>query len=220
MNPTEYLRILVRRGWILILAAVLVAGSAFAFSKLQTPVYRATQQILVKPARADYGLSQTLVNLLNSYASWMSTRNLAGRVIDTLKLDMTPEQLKGMVTVSVDRNSNLLTVDVDMKEPNIASDVAHTYGILFQQWREQENQPNRLEDRINAELLDVPVVGLRSSTTVNTVAGGLLGLLLGGVFVFIIETLSANVMRRGADIERYLELPVLGSIPETDIRGA
>ncbi len=220
MNPTDYLRILLRRGWIIVLAAVLVAGSAFVFTKAQPAVYRASQQILVKPARNDNGLFLTMQNLLNSYQAWMSTKNLAARVIDTLKLDMTPEQLQGMVKVTPDRNSNLLTVDVEMKEPGTAVAVAGKYGVIFQQWREQENQPLRLEDRINAEILDAPSPGLRSNTTVNTLAGGLLGVLLGGVFVFIIETLSTNVMRRSADIERYLQLQVLGSIPETDVKGA
>ena len=219
MNLNEYVRIIMRRGWIVVLAALLVAGSAFVFSRLQTPVYRATQQILVKPARNDNGLTLTLQNLLNSYQAWMSTRELAGRVIDTLKLDMTPGQLKSNVTITPDRNSTLITVDVNMTNGETAKSVARVYGELFAQWRDQENQPLRLEDRITAELLDRPEYGQFSpNTSVNTLAGALLGLLLGGVFVFVIETLASGVVRRGADVER-LGLPVLGSIPTTDLKG-
>jgi capsular polysaccharide biosynthesis protein len=225
MNPADYLKILARRWWILLAAAVIVGASAAVFSRLQTPVYRATQQILVKPARNDFGLSQTLVNLLNSYKAWMDTKELAGRVLvayaqprtdgTTRTLDMKPEDLKSMVTISVDRNANLLNVDVDMPNGNVANDIARAYGETFKQWRDKENAPLRLEDRINAELLDYPAYGqIRPQVTVNTAAGVVLGLLLGGVIVFILETLSARVIRRSLDIEQTLALPVLGAIPE------
>ena len=42
-------------GWIILLAMILTAGSAYVFSKLQTPIYRAEQKILIKPSRPDLG---------------------------------------------------------------------------------------------------------------------------------------------------------------------
>ncbi len=220
MNPMDYARILLRRGWIVVLAVILVTGSAFVFSKIQTPVYRSTQLILIEPARNDFGLTQTLVDLLNSYQKWMQTRTLAGQVIDTLKLDLTPDQLVGVVSIVPERNSDSISVDVDMTNGEVANKVARTYGELFRQWRVQQSEPLQLQDRINAELLDTPSYHLIKPTTqTNVLAGALLGVLIGGVIVFLLETLSANIMRRGLDIERYLELPVLGSIPESTGKG-
>jgi capsular polysaccharide biosynthesis protein len=225
MNPAEYLKILARRWWILLAAAVIVGASAAVFSRLQTPVYRATQQIYIKPARNDNGLSETILKLLNGYRAWMDTKERAERVIAnyarevngrTTTLDMTPDQLKSMVTISVDRNASLLTVDVDMRDGEVANLVARSYGEIFKQWRDTENAPLRLEDRINAELLDFPAYGqTRPQTTVNTVAGVVLGVLLGGVIVFLLETLSARIIRRSHDIEQTLALPVLGAIPDS-----
>jgi capsular polysaccharide biosynthesis protein len=107
-----------------------------------------------------------------------------------------------------------------MTNGDIANNVARTYGELFRQWRVQQNEPLQLQDRINAELLDTPIFHLVKPTTqTNVLAGALLGVLIGGVIIFLIETLSANIMRRGLDIERYLELPVLGSIPESTGKG-
>ncbi len=222
MNLIDYARILLRRGWIILLMMILVAGSAYVFSKAQTPKYRATQKILIVPARPDFGLTQTLVDLLNSYQQWMSTRDLAGRVITTLNLDMIPDQLTGgAVTITPDRNSDLLTVDVDMTNGEVANRIARTYGELFQQYRNEQNQPLQLADRITAVLLDTPTYHqIQPTTQTNVLAGALLGLIIGGVAVFLIETLSANIIRRNADIERYLQLPVLGSIPDTTARGA
>ncbi|MHB8625544.1 MAG: YveK family protein [Aggregatilineales bacterium] len=221
MKLSDYVRIVRRTGWLVLLAMGLAAGSAFVFSKLQTPIYRSEQKILIQPARNDFGLTQTLVDLLNSYAQWMSTNTLAQQVIDTLHLDMTPDQLTADVLVSPDRNNDLLNVDVSMTDGNVANDVARTYGELFDQWLIKQNQPLQLADRINAVLLDKPRYGQsRPTTAVNVLAGALLGLLIGGAAVVAIETASANVVRRATDVERGLQLPVLGAIPDTAVKGA
>jgi capsular polysaccharide biosynthesis protein len=39
------------------------------------------------------------------------------------------------------------------------------------------------------------------------------GALLGTVLVFGLEWLESGVVRRSEDVERYLEIPVIGSIP-------
>jgi capsular polysaccharide biosynthesis protein len=215
MNLTDYLRILARRGWIIILAALLTAGSGYIFSKLQTPVYRSTQKILIKPARNDFGLTQTLKQLVTSWAARLDTELRAQDAINALSLDMTPGALKSMVTITPDLNALQLVIDVDMKDGDVANNVARTYGEQFAAWREQENQPLRLEDRINAELLDAPQYALfRPNTKINIAAGALLGVLLGGVIVFVLEFIDANIVRRANDIERYLNLPVLGNLPD------
>ena len=220
MKLSDYVRIMRRSGWIVLLAMVIAAGSALVFSKLQTPVYRSEQKILIEPARNDFGLTQTLVVLLNSYAEWLSTNSLAQQVIDALKLDMTPGQLVADTLITPDRNNDLLNVDVSMTDGNVANDVARTYGVLFNQWLDKQNQPLTLDSRINAELLDMPSYALiRPTTQVNVLAGALLGLLIGGAAIVTIETINANIVRRAADVERALQLPVLGAIPDTAVKG-
>jgi capsular polysaccharide biosynthesis protein len=56
----------------------------------------------------------------------------------------------------------------------------------------------------------------RPQTTINTAAGGILGLLLGALIVAVLEWLEAGVVRTPADVERKLGLPVLGMIPSTE----
>ena len=135
MILTDYLRIIRRRGWIVILAVLITMGSAFVFSKAQTPLYRSTQRILIAPARNDFGLTQTLVDLLNSYVTWMSTATRAQTVIDTLKLDNTPDQLLAAVQITADRNNDLLNIDVNLPDGEQANRIARAYGDVFTQWR-------------------------------------------------------------------------------------
>lgn len=217
MNLSDYLRILIRRGWIIVLAILLTAGSAYLFSKVQKPIYRATQKIRVAPARPDLGVESTLKALMNGYVARLDTDDRANEVIQSLHIDLLPEQLHGMVHPAADLNTLLINIDVDMGDPTMAVNVAQKYGELFVQWNLQENDPLRIDDRIKAELLGVPKPALfRPTTSVNVIAGALLGLLIGGIIVFALEYIDANVVRRSEDIERYLQLPVLGNLPHLE----
>ena len=40
------------------------------------------------------------------------------------------------------------------------------------------------------------------------------GFLLGIILVFILEWIESGVIRRSEDIERYLQVPVIGTIPK------
>ena len=215
MNLIDYLRILARRGWIILLAVILTAGAGYVFSKVLTPTYRSTQKVLIKPARNDFGLTQVLRQLMYSYTTRINTQARATEAIDALKLDMTPDQLQPMVNAVPDLNTLTINIDVTMKDGEVANRVAQVYGLNFIEWRNQANQPLRLEDRIDAELLDSPTYELfQPKTSVNVAAGALLGILIGGIVVFVLEYLDSNVVRRASDVERYLQLPVLGSLPE------
>jgi uncharacterized protein involved in exopolysaccharide biosynthesis len=214
MNLMDYVRIIARRGWIIVLAAALTAGAAFLFSATQPRVYRATQQILVKPGRPDNGLTITMRSLMSSYVVRLNIEDRAAEVINALQLDMLPTGLEARATA--DLNTFTISIDVDMTDPATAERVAQLYGRNFIEWRNQENAPQRNEDRITAELLGKPSLALfRPNTTVNVAAGGLLGAILGGVIVFILEWLDANILRRREDVER-LGLTVVGLLPEVE----
>ena len=66
MNLIDYGRILVRRGWIIILLAVIAAGGAYFLSTRQTPIYRSIQKVLIQPARIDLSLTESSKALLSS----------------------------------------------------------------------------------------------------------------------------------------------------------
>jgi len=68
-------------------------------------------------------------------------------------------------------------------------------------------------------MIDTASYGLHTpKTKINTIAGALIGLLLGGAVVFVLEYLESNIVRRKDDIERFLELPVLAAIPADETR--
>ena len=214
MELSDYLRILRQRGWVIILVAVLTAGAAFGFSKMQTEVYKSSLRLLVFPSRTDLGQSLAAKELLRSYEQWLRSGYRAQRVIDILQLDMRSEQLLADMTVASDNSSFVILLDVENTDPNLANDIASTWGNLLIQWINENNDELRKEDRITVEFIDEPQVGLDSpKTKINTAAGGVFGALLGVIIVFILEWIESGIVRRTEDVEKYLDIPVIGSIP-------
>lgn len=215
MNLLEYGRVLLRRGWIIALAVLITCSSAYFYSQTQTPQYKATQKVAIQPARNDFGLVETLRILLRSYVEYLNTDLRAGAVIERLELDMTPGELRSNATIESDPTTLIIQIDIEMEDPTLAAEIANYWGELLVQFREQSNSDLQRQDRIEAELLDYPVAGQsQPNTRTNVVAGGILGILVGGIVIFILEFLEANILRSTNDLERWIDVPVMAAIPD------
>lgn len=219
MNLLEYVRVIYRRGWIVVLAALITAGAAYAYSQTQTEVFRANQKVFHSPGRNDFGLTETMRVLLQSFVEYLNTDEIASAVITNLELDMQPGTLRSNTTITSDPTTLIIQISVDLEDGPLAAAIATEWGRQLVEWRAQENSDLRREDRINAELLDTATYGLHSpNTRVNTLAGAILGLIVGGVIVFVLEFLEANIIRRPDDVERIMGASVLAAIPQADRR--
>lgn len=213
MELKDYVRIVRRRGWLIVLLAVLTAAAAFAFSKMQTPVYEASARLLIT-SRPDFGQTQAARELRRDFATYLRSSLRAADVIETLQLDMTPFELLGDAEIAAGTSENVVQVTVENTNPELAKAIARTWAEQLIIWRDEQNAALREEDRIKAQLLDEPTVALdRPQTTINTAAGGVFGALLGIVVIFLLEWIESGVMRRPEDVERYLDIPVVGTIP-------
>lgn len=217
MELTDYLRILRKRGWIVLVVALVTAAAAFGVSRLQTPVYTASVKLSVNPARADWGLSNTTKDLLRNYAENMRTHKMAQEVIDRAKLDMDTSSLLGKLYLSPAADTFTLQIEARDTDPQVAMTIAQTMAEVFVEDRDAWNQRQDKRDRIEVSILDsVWNLGYQQyspNTRVNTLVGAIVGVLLGLLVVFFLEWLEQDVIRAGADVERTLQVAVLGAIP-------
>ena len=214
MELSRYISLLWKRGWIIILVAVIAVVSAYGFSRLQTPIYRASIQISINPARPDWGLAQTAKIFLRNYTVNMTTHTWAQRVIDQLKLDVPTGYLLSLTRTSSDESNMTIQIDVNHQDPKVAQDIAWTWGNHFVEWRTAENLDLNKEDRVSATILDAPTVSLYSpKTKINVIAAGIVGLLVGGLIVFFLEWIESDIIRSAQDVERSVGVVVLGTIP-------
>ena len=217
MELGDYARILRKRWWIIVVAVVLTAGSGFVFSKLQHPEYTSTAEVIIEPARPDWGLAQAAKILLRTYMTVVDSDRKALAVIDELKLPMTPGQLRSRARFAVEDDRMVIKIEIEDYDGDQANDIARTWAQLLVEWRDSQNQGQRKEDRVYAYLRDEPrYVQSWPKTKIVTAAGGVFGLVVAGVVIFFLEWLEAGIVRTPQDVERQLNLAVVGAIPSTD----
>ncbi len=216
MPLQDYVRVLLKRGWIILLLAVIAAVSAYGFSKLQTPIYRSTVTLSAVPSRpADWGQTQAIKSLLRNYVQQMQSPALVQPVIDKLQLDVAPPKFLSQVSFNAAEDTMTIAIEARHPLPAVAAKMAQTLAETFVTVHEQENQLLDQRDRIivkiynNATSPDI----FSPKTSVNVLAGGILGALIGLVIVFVLEWLESDIIRTSEDAERYLGVTVLGAIP-------
>lgn len=215
MALTDYLRILIRRGWIMVLLAILAGGASFAISRGQTPIYRSTQTVLIQASRADLGLAEASVRLVNPLTVYLNSEERATEIIANLRLDMTPAQLLGNSFFAADQLRLTVQIDVDNPDGEVANLIAREWGQVLVDYRNEINQRSRREDRVDAVLVDYPRYTQQSPRpTISLAIGAILGLVLGGMMVFLLEYAESGLIRNSQDLARTTDATLLASIPQ------
>jgi capsular polysaccharide biosynthesis protein len=199
------------------LVALIGGASALFFSLQQTPVYSASVELSVQPARADWGLSNVIKELLRNYGENIHTYAVAMEVIDRAQLDMTADRLLSKLFVSPDASTFTLHVEARDYDPLVAQQISQAVGEVFVEDRDDWNQKQDKRDRIDVRIRDSVYnrgYSLYSpKKKINTLAGAVFGGLLGGLVVFAIEWMTRDLIRTPQDVERELRVVVLGAIP-------
>jgi capsular polysaccharide biosynthesis protein len=198
-----------------LLVAAITAGSAFAFSKLQTVTYRSSIQLNVIPARLDWGLQQTIKSLMRNYSGEIKSRDTAQKIISRQQLDLNVDDMLSRMTVSPIESDFLMRIDVDDIDPQRAQVIAQTAAELFVEDKRVQMLEQNKSDRVDVTIRDsaTPAAVFWPKTGLLVLAGGFFGLLAGALVVVGLERLAADLIRQSRDIERYTGLTVLGAIP-------
>jgi len=210
----EYFKILWKRGWIIVLVALITAASAYGFSKMQMPIYKGIQQIHFEAGRADWGLQMSAKDQLPIYRAQLDSDEVAWKVIGRLALDLSPSDLRAKIKTGTDEAAFSLVVEALDPDPEIAKIIARTFAQVFKEERDEWNMLQDRRDRVHTYIRNDPQVALhRPKTKVNVLAGGIFGVMLGVVIAFFLEWLESDIVRTAEDVERHVGVAVLGSIP-------
>lgn len=217
MQLRQYARILTRRGWIIIVATLVTTVTAIVFSLVQTPIYRSTILLNVWPARLDWGLQQVIKGLMRNYAGTIGSRTTALEVVNRLQLDITPDQLREKLTVDPIEEDFVIRIDADDYDPLIARDIAQTTAEVFVENTRVYMLEQDKGERIDINIRDYALPGAlhKPKPKINALAGAVFGVLIGGMIVFLLEWLEADIIRTPEDMERHAGLVVLAGIPAT-----
>ncbi len=215
MDLHAYFDIVRRRGWIIVVVAVIAVVAALGISLVQTKIYRATARISAVPARPDWGLGNSAKDLLRNFVNNINTHDMANRVIARAQLDMNSYDLLAKITVSAEPENFIIRIDAKDRDPEIAKRIAKTMADLFVDDRvayyNTQDKNNRIEVKLVDSVIDAPLY--QPKPLMNAAAGGVLGALIGALIVLALEWMAADILAAPAAVERTTGLPVLGVIP-------
>jgi capsular polysaccharide biosynthesis protein len=211
----EYWNIVRKRGWILLVVAAVAAVAALGVSLIMSETYKATIQLSVNPARADWGLNQATKDLLRNYVLNIKSHRMTQEAINRAQLDMSTYDFLANLDASDDAANLSITLQAESHDPEEARLMAQTLADVFVEERRQWNSEQDKRDRIYVEkvddIRDVPLASPK--VRFNVLAGAVFGAILGGILVVFLEWLQSDILRTAADVEKTVGVTVLGVVP-------
>ena len=217
----ELLRVLCSKIGYVILAALALGLLMVLVSKvLMKPQYESTTKMYVLSKQdssntVTSGDLQASSLLTKDYAELIKSRTVTEGVIAQLKLDMTHEELLKKLSVDTPTDTRVVSITVTDTDPYTAAQIANAVRDIASKHIQQVMDIKAVNVVETANIPDEP-----SSPSVpkNGVIGGLLGILL-AVAVVIIVYLTNDTVKTPEDVEKYLGLSVLGTIPYSSKMG-
>lgn len=200
----------------LIILAALLAGALIAgvYTKLMiTPLYSATSTVLViskETTLTSIADLQFGSQLTKDYSMLITSRSVLEEVLDNLGLDMGYGALKGNVSINNPSETRILQITVTNPDPQLAKELADELAAVSSEYigDKMEVVPPKI-----IEEAEVPAAQTSPSMSRNVMLGAMAGLFL-SAGVVILMTVMNDSIRSEDDIERYLNIPTLASIPD------
>ena len=214
INLGEIFALLLHKVWIIILAAVVCGAVGFLYSYfLITPQYQSTTKVYIlnkqNSTSVTYSDVQLSTTLSKDYEQLVTSRYVIEGVIKQLNLDETYESLVEKVSATNTDDTRIIAITVINPDPEQAQKVANAVRDLAAQ---HITQVMDIEAVNVVDTANIPNEKASPSLAKNGVIGGLLGVIIAMAAVIIIY-LTNDTIKVEEDVERYLGLSVLGSIP-------
>ena len=199
--------------WFILAAMIIGGGLAGAYSKfLITPQYSSTSMMYIlskETTLTSLADLQIGSQLTEDYKVIVNSRPVLGEVIDSLALDMSYEQLLAKVSIGNPTDIRILTVTVTDPDPYRAKAIVDCVAETASDYI------GEIMEMIPPKIIENGTVATRKtspSNGKNAVLGALAGMVL-VCGVIVIQVIMNDTVRTEEDVERYLGLSVLASVP-------
>lgn len=176
-------------------------------------IYEASAKLIVtkKAEVGDIQYNDVILNqrLVKTYSEIAKSRTIAEQVINNLSLDITILEFGKKIKISSVSDTEVILIKVEDKNAELAAIITNELSRVFVM-----NIVNliRLD---NIQVLDyavVPESHTKPKVAFNIAIAFILGMFLSLGIVLVLDYLD-NTIKDANDIEKYLGLPVLASIP-------
>lgn len=206
---------------IICITALCTAAAVLVSNYVLKPVYEAKTSIIISKPSTGATVTTTYndvlmyQNLIRTYSEIAKSKSVAKLAAEKLGNKYTAQEIMNASEVSPETNTQIMTISAVSGTPEAAKDIAKALADSFiAQSTVFYPSGNVLKVIDEAETPQTPV---QPNKRLNTILGLILGLLLSGGTVVLLEYMDRSI-RTEEDVAKYLnDLPVVGIIPK-DVR--
>lgn len=198
---------------IIVLVTFLFGGAAGAFSKyVMVPQYSSTAMMYIlskETTLTSLADLQIGAQLTNDYQVIVKSRPVLQDVIERLKLQQSYEQLSSRITINNPSNTRILTVSIDDADPKLAKDIVDTVAKVSSDYIADTME------MVPPKIIEEGTVATQKSSP-SVMKNAMIGALAGAALVcavIVIRFLLNDAVTTADDVEKYLGISVLASVP-------
>lgn len=205
-------RILEKSKWIIAFALVGLIAAGLITEFIMTPKYEATAKIYVLESKnnvVDLSAINLSDKLAADYIQVFNNWHVHEKVISSLGLIYTYEEIQEMLEVEILPSSRIIQITVESTDPTEAYNIAMAYAQIapaFIEAKMETSRPNIFEEA------RIPEEPSSPNMILNLAIGACLGIAITMAFV-LIQFLSDDRVRNAEMLQKRLGLPTLGMVP-------
>ena len=210
MDLSGYLAIIRRWWWTLIVAAWIAGLTGYLVASTIPPTYESQAKVLVGPLNTDTDTLRASGLLVQTYAQYVTTREVLASTIQELGLDITPADLAESTRVTANDVTRILTIRVQAEDPQQAADLANTIATELEQLTSSGlSRPEGLIQIIEfAEASTDPVA---PQVSLIVMLAAFAGIVVAVVVILLLEYFG-DTIRTGRELAALTGVPLLGAV--------
>jgi succinoglycan biosynthesis transport protein ExoP len=212
----EIIRIIRRRFLLIFVVTLIAVGMASVYSfYIAKPVYEAKTTIIIGTGFGDIEESNpidslTYQSLLKTYSAIANTTYIAEKTIDILGLKISPQDLQRKITVTPEKDTQILEIEVQGDSYEQTMSIITTLSSVFIE------EVKVLYPTVSIQAIgkvNMPLSSVKPNKKLILGISFLMGVIM-STFIILFREYLNNCVKTQEDIEVYLEVPVIGVIPK------
>lgn len=201
----------------LITIAAVIVSALLSFFVIK-PTYQANTSIIVgrpqqdKNEKLDNNDVTLYQNLMKTYIEIVKSKPVLKATIEKADLNLTEDQLAKMINASSQQGTQIMDISITDKNAEEAYKIAASLTDTFID-KSKEIFPTSGVQLSVMNKADVPKAPIKPKKVLNIVIAFVLGLFVSIGLAFVLEYMD-NTIKSENDVNKYLELPVIGIIPD------
>ena len=215
--------LLLRRIWekkiLIVLVTLLFTAASLAYSVfIVTPQYTSTTKVyVVNQKKDDKAITTQDVQLgsllVKDYKEIILSNKVMEDAAEKSGLGFSAKELAKKVSVEAPKDTRIISITVQDKDPQVASDLANTVKSVS---ADQIKEVTKIDDVTTLEEAKAAISPSSPNIPKNAVLATVLGFIIAVAGVALFELLDDRV-KRAEDIEETMGLVLLGVVPDTKI---